>query len=418
MQDVMPDLLLHIAHFQGWHNTGRLRCVCRRWNDALDDVAAFCCPEPGCGNILNVLQRIVNAKHISLQDSTRTRPTKDTEQHKQMFFGAALNALCAHAQATPSSLRIQWNQSFKQADASWLMRSVVQHMEHTNCRLEELDLDLSPLDCSSVDVLQRFAAAVCNLRTLYHLRFMMDSTASGWLVGLLSFAWYGGCLRSFEIALNEHSKAHRQLLGIVDTHLSKKERNSPSVLTHLHLELDKFVSNLPAVFRWLSYLDQLLVLRMYLSNVDLGHICNQPISMEDGNRCSRLRRLTVGCRSTLLTPVALCWMLDGFRKLTWGFASVKQIVSIGAHQTVQTLNLDVANNELTRSVWSNLRRCLGDWTALRRCDIDVSGNICGAPPDDTLSHLDLRHNAVSLTGYKLPVACSAPMDEDDATVWM
>ena len=415
MRDVMPDLLLHIAHFSGWHNAGRMQCVCRRWNDALDDVAAFCCPDPGGGNILNVLQCIVTAKHISLQDSTKTPPTKDTERHKQMFFGAALNALSAHAHAAPSSLRIQWNQSFMQADASWLVRSVVQHMEHTNCRLEELDLDLSPLYCPSVDVLQGFVAAVRNLRTLHHLRFMMDSTASAWLVGLLSFAWYGGCLQSFEMALNEHSKPHRQLFGIIDTYLSKEK--SPSVLTHLHLELDKFVSNLPTVFRWLSYLDQLLVLRMYLSNVDLGHVCNQVISMEDRNGRSRLRRLTVGCRSTLLTPVALCWMLDGFRKLTWGFASQKQIVSIGAHQTVQTLNLDVANNELTRSVWSNLRRCLGDWTALRRCDMDVSGNICGAPPDDTLSHVDLRHNAVSLTHYKLPV-CSALMDEDEATVWM
>jgi hypothetical protein len=302
--NVMPDLLLQIAHFNGWHEAGRLRCVCRRWNYALKEVAAFCCPELGTGNILKMMQCIVRAKHISLQ----ALPTKDPCQNKWMFFGAALNTLCAHPHANPISLRIQWKKS---SDASWLVRSLVQHMENTNCRMEELDLEL---ECRSVDDLQQLVVAVRNLRTLHHLRFMVGFTASHWLVMLLSFAWYGGCLRSFAIALNEHSHADRQLFGSIDAHLSKEMKHQ-SVLTHLHLELDKVVSNLPTVFRWLSYLDQLLVLRIHISNVDLGHLCNRFISIERQKNQSQLRRLTVGCRATLLTPVALSWILDGFRQL-------------------------------------------------------------------------------------------------------
>jgi hypothetical protein len=182
-------------------------------------------------------------------------------------------------------------------------------------------LNLSELTCFSVDVLQRFVVAVRNLRTLHHLRFMMGSTASHWLIDLLMFAWYGGCLRSFEITMNEDSKAHRQLFGTIDTHLSK-EMHRQSVLTHLCLKLDKFVSNLPAVFRWLRHLEHLVVLRMYVSNVDLGHICNQTILIEDRKGRSHLKRLVVSYRSTLLTPVALWVMLDGFQKLYWGFASL------------------------------------------------------------------------------------------------
>jgi hypothetical protein len=85
------------------------------------------------------------------------------------------------------------------------------------------------------------------------------------------------------------------------------------------------------------------------------------------------------------------------------------------------LNLDVANNELTRSMWSNLGRCLGEWTALQRCDMDVSGNICGVSPNDMLPNVDLRiHNHNTNTrkhNCKLP-AFSFPMEEEELFVWM
>lgn len=311
MDHILPDLLLQIAHFNGWNNTGRLQCVCQHWHKALDVVATFCCTKPCGGSILKMLQRIVHAKHIHLQDQS----THDTQWYKETFFGAALNTLssvgAAGVSSEPLSLSIQWRHGLHNLDASWLLLMLTQHMEHDACRLEELELDFLPLACCrSVDVMERFAAAVKRAHTLRRLTFLMRCTPS---LVLMKFAFFGGCIRSFTVALNEHTEASKQLFRTVDDHFDKcVDRHS--VLTHLHLNLYKVVSNIHAVFRWLTHLNRLLALRMSISNVDLGNVCNQFI-MAEATGAMHLKRLHLQCQKTSMTPAALVWLLCGFKKI-------------------------------------------------------------------------------------------------------
>jgi hypothetical protein len=94
-------------------------------------------------------------------------------------------------------------------------------------------------------------------------------------------------------------------------------------------------------------------------------------------------------------------------------------LATGAHQTVHTLQLDISDNELNALVWSRLSESLVDWSALKRCDIDVSGNICGMPMHNILSHLDLRVRSVGPNNFRLPTCAPIDADDDDpSTVWM
>ena len=86
------------------------------------------------------------------------------------------------------------------------------------------------------------------------------------------------------------------------------------------------------------------------------------------------------------------------------------------HRSVQELVLNVECNELDHSVWKQLAGRLREWTALRRCVINVASNACGTPPSGLLT--DTFHIlGASKSRMKGQLVQTSVDDDDDGLFW-
>ena len=337
----------------------------------------------------------------------------DAEVHNDACLCAVVDTLplCT---ARPTTLSIQWNRGhvmeWPSATAA-VMNRLADYIEHPDCRLCELDVNMQRNDI--IHRQDRLVTACINLASLRHVCLTWDidqSRSNSWLQKLMQFAWWGGRWHHLVLRLNEKCPSRvptAKMLHIAEMHLGMYRALHPdanSILHHLTLDLCGVSVHLSLVLSLLLGLSNLRTLELALCHCDLHR---ENFVAIPSSEASRMRCITLCCDTACLYPSTLTMMLDGFRQM-------------GAHLSVQELTLALRNNELDRTVWKRLAVALGHWTALRRCSVDVTGNTCGPPttacglPDFVEVQWSASANTMfgpAQTGHVIPD------DDDDSIVW-
>ena len=424
------DILRTVAQFTGWRCVASMWRVCTSWNIALkserDSIMAI--EVYHSSRVFDTVTAVPERDHLLIVVRPRppTQQNVDTEMHIHACVYAILDTLqrTAHNNdhwwdngqlgtvARPITLLLRWNSGFVVKPHN-IVNQIAKHMEHPGCRLQELDVDLRNKGAFDVASKLRFATGCVALPSLRCLNVAWDSDTTDlqWLMHLLRFAWYGRRWYHFGITLQENRSAHSAwwtgVLQQINIELQLHRVSDPeatSVLRELTLHLVGVSPRLSVVFGMLSFLHKLRTLSLSFSRCDLSlaYVCD--IGWEQiEHEIQHIESVTLCCHNTCLTTSILVRMLDGFQR-------------IGMHRSAQELVLNLECNELDHFVWKQLAGRLQEWTALRRCIVNVASNACGTPPSGLLP--DTVHVlGASESRMKGRLVQTGVDDDDDASFW-